>query len=221
MNKIKNVNSEKEYFEKYSQGQGYEKQKDNPTFDKRIKELAYLGHAKGRLLDVGCAFGFFLAKAEGADFKTFGIDISKFAIEKAKKNCKAKLFILDISKEKLPFLSNFFNVVTMFDTLEHLENYTFALREVHRVLKKNGILHIHTPVGERWTKDPTHLNYFPSWILKLILKRLKFTILKLGEEGGKFQIPLGLFRLTTKGTTYFNFVPTGTGSFVSCYAKKG
>lgn len=210
----------KKYFSEYGGGEGYEKQKNNPTFDKRLAELASLGYSTGKLLDLGCAFGFFLAKAEIEGFETFGVDIAEFAIEKARKNCKAKLFCLDISKEKLPFSSNFFNVLTMFDTLEHLENYYFALKEVHRVLKKGGVLHIHTPVGERWMVDPTHINYFPVKILKIILERLGFKILKLGEEGGKFQIPFGILRLVIRRNTCFNFVPSGTGSFVSCYAKK-
>ena len=211
---------DEEYFAEYGGGTGYEKQRDNPTFDKRLKELATLGYRDGKLLDLGCAFGYFLAKAEKTGFTTYGVDISRFAIQKASENCAAKLCQLDISKQKLPFASNFFNAVTMFDTLEHLENYSFALKEVHRVLKKGGVLHIHTPVGERWMGDPTHLNYFPAKILKLILERLEFKILKTGEEGGRFQIPFGIVRLITKGNTFFNFVPTDTGSFVSCYAKK-
>ncbi len=208
------------YFAEYGGGTGYEKQRENPTFDKRLKELTFLGYKKGKLLDAGCAFGFFLAKAEKAGFQTFGVDISQFAINKARKNCEAKLFQLDISKEKLPFQSNFFDVVTMFDTLEHLENYSFSLKEVWRVLKKGGVLHIHTPVGERWTQDPTHINYFPAKILKLILEGNKFKILRIGEEGGRFQNLFGVLRLIIKRNTLFNFVPKNTGSFVSCYAKK-
>lgn len=208
------------YFAEYGGGAGYEKQKDNPTFDKRLKELAFLGYEKGRLLDLGCAFGFFLAKAEKAGFQTFGVDISKFAINKAKKNCAAKLYQLDISQNELPFATNFFDVITMFDTLEHLENYSFTLKEAHRVLKKGGVLHIHTPIGERWMVDLTHLNYFPTKILKLVLERFGFKVLRIGEEGGKFQIIFGILRLITRGNTFFNFVPAGTGSFVSCYAQK-
>lgn len=212
--------SEEKYFREYGGGTGYEKQKNNPTFNKRLRELAFLGYTNGNLLDIGCAFGFFLKKAEVVGFETYGIDTSQLAIEKAKGNCQAKLCKLNISQKKLPFVANFFDVVTMFDTIEHLENYIFCLREVHRVLKKNGVLHIHTPLGERWTADPTHLNYFPVKILKLILERSGFKVLKIGEEGGRFQTLFGIFRLITKINTFFNFVPEGTGSFVSCYAKK-
>jgi len=207
------------YFKKYASGAGYEKQKDNLTFDKRLRELASLEYKTGKLLDLGCAFGFFLAKAEKIGFETYGIDISKLAIKKATKNCKAKLYQLDISKEKLPFTANFFDVVTMFDTLEHLENYTFALKEIIRVLKKGGVLYIQSPSGKRWAVDPTHLNYFTDKILKLILERSGFEILKIGMESGKLRSLYRLIRLIFKGSTNFNFVPFG-GSFISCYAKK-
>jgi len=52
-----------------------------------------------------------------------GIDISSFAIRKSRKLVKnAKFVCLDIENDKLPFQDNFFDVVVMFDVLEHLTN---------------------------------------------------------------------------------------------------
>ena len=74
------------YFAEYgSAGRCYEQQRENPTFSKRIRELAALGVAGGNFLDIGCAYGFFVALAERSGFQGYGIDISRHALKEARR----------------------------------------------------------------------------------------------------------------------------------------
>lgn len=120
-----------------------------------------------RILDVGCGLGEFLAICEKRGMETHGVEISSFAINKAKKRIKAKLEQLDASRQKLPFKNNFFDAVTIFDVLEHLKTSRLILDQTFRVLKKGGILFCTTPndqgrLGrflERFMPDDsTHIN---------------------------------------------------------------
>jgi len=208
----------KKYFDNYSQGKGYLLQNNNLTGAKRIKEIKALKKTKGRLLDVGCAFGFFLDLAKTAGFKTYGLDISQYTLLKANKEHQVNN--IDVSQEKIPFKSNFFDVITLSHTLEHLTNPFFALKETRRVLKIKGLLFIETPLRKRWTGDKTHFSYFDKISLRFILENLDFKILKIGEEGGKLRNIFGIIRLLYKKNTLFNFVPQGTGSFLVCYCQK-
>ncbi len=53
--------------------------------------------------------------------------------------------IVDLNSEPLPFEDNRFTLVTCAETIEHLERYRETLREIHRVLKPDGVAVITTP----------------------------------------------------------------------------
>lgn len=101
-----------------------------------------------RILDIGCAGGFFLKLCDEMGLATYGVDVSEYAIKFAKKNTKAKL-ICQSADRSLPFEDNFFDIITMFVTIEHLKNPENALRECRRVLKQNGTLIITT--NSKWS----------------------------------------------------------------------
>jgi SAM-dependent methyltransferase len=212
---------EQNYFEKYgSASQCYEQQRDNPTFAKRIRELAALGVTRGRFLDIGCAYGFFIALAEKSGFQGYGIDISRYALQEARRYTRGLLLCLNVSRHPLPFANNCFDVITYMNTLEHLENYHASLREALRTLKPGGLTHIHVPIRGRWFTDDTHVNYFTLDSLRLVLERIGFEIVRMGEERGRWTRIFAGLRLILKGNTNFNYVPAGLGSFIACYARK-
>ena len=120
-----------------------------------------------RILDIGCGLGEFLEVCAGQGMETFGLDISKFAIDKATSSTESTLQVLDVATQKWPFKNNFFDAVCAFDILEHMKTPNLAISEAYRVLKKGGIFLATTPNGDleksRIRKkllpsDPSHIN---------------------------------------------------------------
>lgn len=109
---------------------------------------------KGRVLDVGCgSYPYFLVSTKFEE--KYGIDPSVNA--NFVKNQRIYLSKTDVSKKKLPFKDNFFDVVTMLAVFEHIDQnkLKFVLEEIKRVLKKNGNLIITTP--SPWADKLLHL----------------------------------------------------------------
>src|SRR5258708_813932 len=99
---------------------------------------------KGRVLDVGCGtFPYFLSSTV---FKEkYGIDscINLRLIG----NKSIFLKKLDIEKNVFPYPNNFFDTVVMLAVFEHIhsDRIKFVLKEINRVLKKDGVFIITTP----------------------------------------------------------------------------
>ncbi|MBW2976429.1 class I SAM-dependent methyltransferase [Candidatus Woesearchaeota archaeon] len=174
----------------------YLKEKGNiqSTFNRRLKKINKFSK-RGKLLDVGCAFGFFLelAKKDGWDVK--GLEISKYAYAYAKE--KLKLPAVNKTLEKARFKANSFGVVTLFDVIEHLPDPKSTLKEVRRILKPQGLVVITTPdigsitakiLWKNWEEVKRvreHIYYFSKDTLKKLLESLGFKVLGT-ESAGRF-----------------------------------
>jgi len=119
----------------------------------------------GRLLDVGCAYGFLVDEASRY-FESYGIDVSSFAVRKSKEYCRGS--VSRASAGHLPFRDESFDAVTLVDTLEHVPDFNSCLKDVVRALKKGGVLLLQLPNPLVWTHvcarfgldDETHVNNF-------------------------------------------------------------
>lgn len=163
--------------------------------------LSYLLRRKieiKRILDVGCALGEFLKFCEEKQIETYGTDISEFALLKTRKNIKAGLMRLDASKDRLPFENDYFDAVTIFDIVEHLKSTDLLFSEVHRVLKKDGIIFLTTPnlrgavskiIYRFFPDDPTHINS------------------KGGKEWKSKLVDAGFRNINIKGVIFHGFPP--------------
>ena len=116
--------------------------------------------------------------------KLYGFDISKFAIEKAKKVIpEANLKILSL-EDKLPYADNKFDCITAVDVLEHTKNFEKNFGKIVRKLKKNGYLIISTPLDD-WPrrylgfmdKDKTHISVLKEQELNNIIRKNKLKII--------------------------------------------
>jgi ubiquinone/menaquinone biosynthesis C-methylase UbiE len=112
------------------------------------------------MLDYGCGLGYWLQATERT-WETYGVDISTYAITKARENAPMTKFEL-LKGSHVPFPDNFFDVVTAFDVLEHIQQPANALAELSRVSHPGGILVISVPnlasIGIKW-KGKEWVNY--------------------------------------------------------------
>ena len=106
-----------------------------------------LKEVKGKILDVGCGAGSYtgILKLYRPQLKVYGVDISRAAIKKAKKDFPNINFVI-ASTDRLPFPDGFFDAVVMKCVLEHLKDPDKALVEVRRVLKPGGLFYSVTPL---------------------------------------------------------------------------
>lgn len=96
----------------------------------------------GKILDVGCFAGFFLELAKNAGWDTYGIEPSLWAKKVAEKR-KIKIIGKDI--EKITLNADYFDAVTLWDVIEHLQNPHRTISKIHSSLKKGGIIAMGTP----------------------------------------------------------------------------
>ena len=133
--------------------------------------------ASGKLLDLGCASGFFVAKAREAGFDAMGVDASTWMIERARARCPEATFLVG-SLESLQFDAEF-DVITLWDVIEHVHSPRDVIRRVRDWLKPGGILLMSMPnassfiakaLGARWMLLlREHLWYFsPDTIARLL-----------------------------------------------------
>ena len=167
--------------------------------DYRLKRLTESLELKnGKMLDIGCGGGV-LTESLNYYFpkvKVYGCDISKQAINYAKKFGSGRVTYGVIQKNKLPYENNFFDACICLDVMEHIPDVDFFLNEVKRILKKNGKFFLLVPCeGESFTftwffqkigignkltfKNWGHIHpEFTHHSVERLLKKHKFFIIK-------------------------------------------
>jgi SAM-dependent methyltransferase len=97
----------------------------------------------GRLLDLGCAFGFGTRRL-AQRFETVGADVSEAYIRRAVRADQRARYCL-ASGERLPFSDASFDAVAALDVLEHVAEQRETLSEIARVLRPGGALVLSVP----------------------------------------------------------------------------
>lgn len=118
-----------------------------------IHENKYLwagNEIKGKkILDIACGIGYGsnLLVQECSASSVTGVDNFPSAINEAKKRYQDKKleFICADATLPLPFKDESFDIVVSFETIEHLEDCSSYIKEIKRVLKKNGLFFLSTP----------------------------------------------------------------------------
>jgi SAM-dependent methyltransferase len=152
------------------------------------RKLSYLekiqGH-KGRLLDIGCGLGLLVKDASERGWQAQGIDLDKDLIEYGTKTFHVDLIHTRLEEANFP--DGYFDVITMFNLLDHIGEPLTFLKEVERVLRPGGViyLNLHDAGGwkakkfkENWSAycPPGHLYYYNLGTLEAMLHKtgLKF-----------------------------------------------
>jgi 2-polyprenyl-3-methyl-5-hydroxy-6-metoxy-1,4-benzoquinol methylase len=165
---------------------------------------------KKELLDIGCSTGGLLVEAKKRGWLTHGIDPSSWACKCAKRLHGLKVHNARI--EKFNFKNKRFQVVTLLDVLEHLENPKALLQKISNIVYKNSIVCIVTPdygsftakiLGKIWWGIRlSHISYFRYEDLKRILHDTNFQIIKRKNYIRYFSLYYILIRIFPKIEKY-------------------
>ncbi len=136
-------------------------------FARRIAALRKL-KPSGRLLEIGCAYGFFLELAR-EHWDARGIDVAADCVAHARETLGVDAEVADFLA--LPDEPGRYDVICLWDTLEHLPDPVAVIERAGRWLKPGGVLVMTTNDidsrvarmrGQKWRQihPPTHLFYF-------------------------------------------------------------
>lgn len=145
--------------------------------------------SSGRLLEVGCYTGIFLEEAQRAGFECYGIEPSRAAVDLCvERGLRVAQGFVD---HPLPWDVKF-DLVVMWDVLEHLHDPLNAVRSIRELVAPGGEFHFTTVridcmfariLGRRWPWFmPMHLLYFERHSLETMLRQAGFGDYSIGNN---------------------------------------
>ena len=165
----------------------------------------YVRSGPGKVLDIGCSNGVFLDLFGERGWETWGIEPSESGDVAGKKGHK----IIASFFEKVELSKNYYDLVIMNHTLEHMDNPSFVLKKIHTILKKGGTLFIDVPnaggfgarlFGKYWPYrlPDEHKWQFTKRTLSEIVGKSGFKILCWESRSGIFEYANPLLELKRK-----------------------
>ncbi|MGY4771068.1 class I SAM-dependent methyltransferase [Kribbella sp. CWNU-51] len=149
---------------------------------RRIREFV----PSGRILEVGCGYGYFLQCALDAGFDAYGIDLSPAAVKWAATRHPGRVFC-GLLEEVPEIQDQKYDVIFGSHLIEHLTEPSEFLREAGRLLRPGGLVVMVTPniksllaraSGSRWVsfKIPEHVSYYDPATITTLLNRSGYTV---------------------------------------------
>jgi len=161
------------------------------TFARWLRDVERALPGRGRLLDVGCATGLFLEVARDAGWSATGLELSAFAAGRA----RARGFeVIATPLESTEWRGEPFDLITMWDVIEHLPDPGAAVARARALLRPGGHLAVVTPnaaslharvAGRRWflLKPEEHLYYFAPATIRRLLESRGFRVSAVRRSG--------------------------------------
>lgn len=160
-------------------------QKMMESIFKKAADLIEQYKQRGKLLDVGAGFGFFLSEMKRRGWEVAGVEISQKAIDYAKDVLGIHLQLEPL--ERVGFPEREFDVVSGFYVIEHLPRPMEFLKECHRILKPGGFLLLRYPhttpiktllkflgIKNKLYDLPAHLSDFSPGMIQQCLEKAGF-----------------------------------------------
>jgi len=149
---------------------------------------------KGKILEIGCSNGAFLDIFKEYDWETWGVEPSGNSGKAKEKGHK----IIKEFFEKADIPQNYFDLVIMNHTLEHMDDPSTVLKKTNKVLKNNGIIFVDVPnfgsllskiMGKSWPYllPEEHKWQFTKESLTKVSKKAGFKILFWESRSGIFE----------------------------------
>lgn len=145
---------------------------------KRIRLIQSRLKKKGRMLDVGCATGNFLAALRRQGWEGYGVETNAGAAAYARERFGLTVFTGELEAASFP--DQHFDLVVLWDVLEHLHQPRQVLLETARIARPGGSLLLVLPnpdsleahlFGRYWAgwDVPRHLHIFPAAVVAQLL----------------------------------------------------
>ena len=224
----------RDYFEMHTESEALEKRLRMYEIEIRaIEKLA----PSGRILDVGCGGGYFLARL-GSHWERYGTEFSAVAAHAAHKNFGIRVEVGPLPE--LAYPDGFFDVVNLRGVIEHFQDPFAYLTAAHRILKPGGWVIINTPNIESFCArlyrekfrlvDPRyHIYYFSTRTISRLAEKAGLRVARtrffyLGTPYAHWtdalKITLDLARLITRGRGAMGPSPAFFDNVVHVYARK-
>lgn len=169
----------------YERDERYAGRNEDPILEpnwNHKKVISYLDGKAGKVLDIGCGVGNFLAHAQSKGWECYGIDFDRDAIEAGKRTFGLEnLYVADLKEFADSHKGNTFDLITAFDVFEHIDNHREFMTLIRSLLSENGSLAMSMPYRKRaaWLAlgdvPPRHLTRWDRSALSHFLDRHGFT----------------------------------------------
>lgn len=158
------------------------------TFRRRLTGVRNRLPESARVLDVGCATGYFLEAAKEFGLEPYGVELSEYGAEVTRKKFgTARVHQGELESARFDdFRTGQFDAIFMSDLIEHVRDPQSTLTAAHRWLSPTGLLVITTPwtgsishqlAGRYWLHyKPEHLYYFGADSLRRLLNANGFEL---------------------------------------------
>ena len=162
----------------------------------------YLPQGKARILDVGCAAGYFLRVMAEKGHEVRGVEVSEAIAARAVEHLgteRVHIGTLDsVPADKPGYDKGSFDLVTMWDVIEHVPDPKQLLEEAKAMLRPDGHLILETQnvdsrfatlLGLKWHhfKHQEHIFHFNPDTVRRVLEQAGFEVVKLTSSfGGKY-----------------------------------
>lgn len=220
-----------------------ERQGRELTFQRHLHMMErHVGPANGRsLLDVGAYIGVFVEMAAAAGWQATGVEPSAWAAAEAQRR---GLHVIHGTQYAPQLAGAAFDVITMWDVIEHVDDPSAEMCQAYRLLKPGGWLVVHTMdidsltarlLGARWPwYMDMHIHYFSQRTMRAMLEKNGFQVIWSGVQGRyltlgylvtrvtAFNRPLG--RLMEQLVQQFDLgklaIPINFGDLFTVYARR-
>lgn len=211
---IAGVLIDSKYYSKYYPQNYYDKELSNNLINLfvnliekisiKIKERQILNNLlnkkfKLKILDIGCGNGRFLTNISNSRFDKYGVEINPEGYKRCREK---KLKTYNQELKNINFEDNFFDAITLWHVIEHLDNPSEVMLNIKKILKKEGILVISTPnttsLGFKYGQSlwfhldvPRHLILYNKKSLEYFFDKTGFKVIQ--EKNIFYDFPLDLF----------------------------
>lgn len=174
------------------------------TAQRRIQHIERFV-SPGRMLDVGCATGFFIDEAHKRSWQVAGLDVSLFATAYVREHFGHEVHSGSLLDVELP--NGTYDLVTMYDVIEHVPDPKSYVQQVAQLLRSGGVFELATPdvgslparlTGKNWIGyklSEEHVYYFSIPTLRRLLDEAGFEVVHIRHIGKHVTIRLFLDRL--------------------------